>query len=491
MMPNNTISYDELLDLSFNSVLPSIEKELGIAITKTEKGTKSKNDVHYYIHCEAINLVIGVQVKINASPDVDDVGRLFNDDCSTEDLAMAMQSKGYQLAVVNIGVTSTDPVRFARRIFLKNDNFRFNYKKMNFIDANIYSNTFITISPLQNDDEWKTIAGFEDYKKPKAPYHSPYMVAKRPADENIKKAENRKAWECEDGATQKIYRMIEGGYVQSTNLQELTLLIQMIAQLTSNDIGVGDAFYYTCNAIDFIQGRFLSDSTPLNARETLVELKRLIKNNLFMKEYDFSLWKTTAINYMIYLFCFDKPAFTECVDAYRSENKPCDSFCDFIAQKMKSAFLTDPALFGYGQNVIDEITRLENINSPQNLEKYASMKGAIEEGMKEFDEIHKRLMKRSTRKKLGEAEEEILDKLTNEIYDFSKFTKGAFDDNLEYKYKCQIKSFAKTIDTYRKCLAHDGYILNQLLSGDYNVFERFLDVRDSKREYEAFKNSIK
>lgn len=484
------LSYDELLDFAFASVLPNIRKELNAAILEAKTGSKNKDDVHYYLSCGA--RVIGVKVIIDAYPDVYNVGRFFDDERENETLAKAMEAKGYEFAIANIGIGASDPTRFARRIFFKNDNYYFNYQKLQFHKASDYDLKGInfSLSATEPDDEWKTIAGF-DYTPPKpVPNPNADMLIQKPVVEKRKSLSeeiaNSKFWKNEENAKQTIDKFFEVSYLGGSDLEALNQLIRMVAHITWNYISLEDAFYYTSNAVDFLNGRFLADSTPIKSDTALIILRNLIKENKMINEYKFPLWKTTALNFLIYLFCFEHKAYIECVDCYYSAKKPDDRPLEVIVEKLETAFLYNPMKFGYGQEVVDEIARLQSINSPENLAKYEAMKKIIENEMLQFSELHEKIVVKRTLQLLNKHDKDRLSKFSENAYDFIKYTETGFDNRLPEKHKRSMTSFVAIVQAYYRCLGMDNVIVGHELRGGYSFFERLSDTKESKSRYEQF-----
>ena len=159
----NLMSFDELKQFAFRSVLPHINKELGESITNVNKG-RGNDDVDFFLTCN--ERVIGIRVKIDAYPDIMNVGRFFGETKTDMDYAKAMYEEGYEFAVANIGVGSSDPIRFARRIFLQKDGYYFNYKQLQFIDYGKFKDIRFSLSREPEDESWKALAGIE-YLPPK------------------------------------------------------------------------------------------------------------------------------------------------------------------------------------------------------------------------------------------------------------------------------------------------------------------------------------
>lgn len=484
------LSYDELQEFAFTSILPYIKKELKNTVMDVKPGSKNKNDVHYYLHCAG--RIIGVKVIIDAYPDIYNVGKLFNDDRDNATLAKAMNAQGFEFAVAQIGIGSVDPTRFARRIFLKNVGYYFNYRQLNFHKASDYAAGTIrySLSAIEPDHEWKTLAGF-DYKRP-TPKTNPNsdMLLQRPTSEKSidysKVIANHEFWKNDTRAVNSINEMFAVSYLDRNEPEALNQLIRMIAHVTLNSVGLEDAFYYTCNALDFLNGRFLSNSEPISAHRALIVLRELIEKNKAMNEYDLTLWKKTAINYLIYLFQYDRNSYVECVNGYYAATKPDDRPLSVIARKLENAFLEDPTRFGYGQDVVDEIARLQSINSPQNLAKYATMKAAIEVEMRQYCDMHEKIVVKRTLQLLGKQDEATLRKYSENAYEFVKYTETGFDNNLSEAHRRSMATFVAIVNAYHRCLGMDEVIVSRQVRGGYGLFQRMDDAKESKARYERF-----
>jgi len=488
----NLLSYSEIRDFAFSSILPYINKELNNTITDVKRGTGKKDDAHYYIFCE--RRVIGIKVVIDAYPDIYNVGKLFDDDLNEQTIAKTMHEHGFECAIANIGIGASDHVRFARRIFLKNDGYYFNYQQLRFVKYNPQTggapSIRYSLSAVEPDYEWKTLAGF-DYTKPK-PKQNPNadMLIQRAEPEKqkdySKSIANNKFWKDEAAATQAINSLAATAYLNNCDTEALNQLIRMVAHITWNDISLEDAFYYTCNAIDYINGYFLADSMPIKADKALLALKTLMGNNKAVTEYELSLWKATAINFLIYLFCFDRKTYAECVKGYYSATKPDDRPYSIIASKLEAAFLADPIRFGYGQDVVDEIARLQKINSPQNIQRYAEMRAAVESEMQQFCVLHEKIVTKKALQLLGKKEEAQLRQFSSNAYELLKFAENNFDANLEAAHKRSMDSFHMTVAAYQRCLGMDEVIVGRQLRGKYGMFERMDDAKEAKTRFERF-----
>lgn len=492
----NLLSYSELRDFAFSSVLPYINKELNGTITDVKRGTGKKDDAHYYIFCG--QRIIGIKIVLDAYPDIYNVGGLFGDDINEQALAKDMHEHGFECAVANIGIGPSDHMRFARRIFLRNDGYYFNYQQLRFVkydpQAGGTASIRYSLSAVEPDYEWKTLAGF-DYTKPKPkPNPNSDMLIQKPAPEKSKDysrlATNGKFWKDEEGAKQAINSLASIAYLDGSDIEALNQLIRMVAHITFNDIGLEEAFYYTCNAVDYIDGRFLADSVPVKEDSALVILKNLIDKNKEITGYDLSLWKRTAINYLIYLFCFDRTAYAECITGYYSATKPDDKPYGVIAKKMETLFLADPIRFGYGQDVVNEIARLQNINSSQNLQKYVTMRVAVENEIRQFCILHEKVMTKRTLRLMGKTEEALLRQFSTNAYELLKFAENNFDANLADTHKQSMNSFHSVVSDYQRCIGMDEVIVSRQLRGKYGLFERMDDAKESKQRFEQFMKKL-
>lgn len=488
----NLLSYSEMRDFAFSSIIPYINKELNGTITDVKRGTGEKDDAHYYIFCG--RRVIGIKVVLDAYPDIYNIGKLFDDDINEHLLAKSMHEHGFECAVANIGIGANDHIRFARRIFLRNDGYYFNYQQLRFVKYNPQaggaSGIRYSLSAVEPDHEWKTLAGF-DYTKPNPkPNPNADMLIQRPAPEKSKDysklVAHSKFWKDEEAAKKAINSLAETAYLEGSDIEALNQLIRMVAHITWNDIGLEDAFYYTCNAIDYIKGYFLADSTPVKSDVAIVALKNLLDKNKEIAEYELSLWKRTAINFLLYLFCFDRAAYAECVNGYYAATNPDDRPYSVIANKLETAFLADPTRFGYGQDVIDEIARLQNINSPQNIQKYATMRATVESEMRQFCVLHEKIVTKKTLQMLGKSEEVQLRQFSINAYELLKFAENNFDAKLAGTHKQSMAAFHTIVTVYQRCLGMDEVIISRQLRGKYRLFERMDDAKESKARFERF-----
>jgi hypothetical protein len=148
--------------------------------------------------------------------------------------------------------------------------------------------------------------------------------------------------------------------------------------------------------------------------------------------------------------------------------------------------LADPTRFGYGQDVINEIARLQNINSPQNIQKYAAMRAGVESEMRQFCVLHEKIATKKTLQLLGKSEEAQLRKFSTNAYELLKFAENNFDTKLADTHKRSMAAFHAIVATYQRCIGMDEVIIGRQLRGKYGLFERMDDAKESKARFERF-----
>lgn len=486
---SDLLSYKELREFCFSSIFPYIQKELNDSITSYRAASENIDDVHYYL--TGANRTIGVKVEIDAYPDIYNVATLFGDNRDNNVLATKMQSLGYEYAVAKIGIGASDSNRFARRIFLKNDGYLFNYKQLNFIKPqSSSSNIRYSLSMAEPDESWKEIAGF-DYKRPakKENPNSMYALSiqtpklQRDYTEEIA---NSKFWKDEDSAKIEVDNFCKTHYVGNAIPESINQLIRFVAHLTMGVINLEEAACYTCNAIDYLQGWFLSDSVAVDPSNILSELKTLSSKAQFPKKYELKCWEVTAVNYAIYLYFTDKLTLSKCMDGYYSATKPNGRPYKIVSDCMQKAFLDNPRNFGYGQDVINEIERLQNINSPKRLSEYESRKSKIEEEIRNFIELHNKVISKKEVKLLGLADKELLGNYSKNVWDFLDYIDKNFDEKLAPEHKRKIDTFTNVVKAYRRSVDQDETIIQRHIRGNYGFWDRREHLISSKNRFMEF-----
>ena len=483
-------------DLVFSSVLPYINKELSGAITDVKRGNGKKGDAHYYIICG--QRIIGIKVVIDAYPDIYDVGSLFDDDVSEQVLAKAMYEHGYECAVAKIGIGANDQVRFARRIFLKNDGYYFNYQQLRFVkydpqasDRHAASGIRYCLSPAPKDESWKKIAGFEYTEPPKTVSGDALcsMRIQRPAPQkDYAKMRTITAFWDDERVLEKVAQMCKASYICADRADEMSQLICYAASTAHNKIGPDDMLNYVCNAVDLATGMFLSDSAPIPQHEILIVLKNIFEKVELASKYEVAYDEAALIMHLIYIFLTNREKFRELLRhdylaEYKGQRRPS---IGHIYHSTKDAFLADPRKFGHGQDVIDEIARLQDINSPQNLEKYVALKAAVELDMHRFCALHESILTRKKLQMMGKTEEEQLRRFRSKSYDLMKFIEDNFDSRSADAQKRAMDSFCAVVSAYQQCIIVDEMIIDRQLHGRYGLFERSDDAKRSKAQFEKF-----
>ena len=71
-------------------------------------------------------------------------------------------------------------------------------------------------------------------------------------------------------------------------------------------------------------------------------------------------------------------------------------------------------------------------------------------------------------------------------YQFITFIEENFDAKLSAEHKLPMEAFIKTTNAYKRSLDYDEIIVNRQLRGQYNIFKRIDNAKESKRRYEQF-----
>ncbi len=483
----NLLSYCELRNFAFSSIVPYINKELNNSITDIRSGTGENNDAHYYIICG--QRIIGVKVVIDAYPDVYNVGRFFDDDTNENELAGALLKQGYECAIVHIGIGASDKVRLARRIFLKNDGFYFNYKQLRFVNYNSQlsqnlsaSGIRYSLSEAPTDESWKKIVGFEYKKTPKRVNE---FAIQKPTT-LIDQVAIREFWDDDYKVISKIEKMCKEAYVAEDCVEEVSKLICYSASIAHNKISPEDLLNYVCNALDFVMGVFLSDSMPVAKDKILSTLRDLITKMEFESKYELECKETTLINYLIYIFITDRERFQEFFrEDYMHEYQGRRlSSIGYIYHATKDAFLENPYQFGYGKDVVDEISRIQNINSQQNLDKYMEMGNSIKAEISQFCVVHEKVISKKAASLLDKTDEVLLGQFSQNVLQLQKFIQDNFDERLVESHRNSMIAFNRVLNEYKLCLGKDRVIIEKYVSNKYGFFERTSDVKESKMRFE-------
>lgn len=493
----NLLSYSEMRNFAFSSILPYINKELNGTITDVKRGTGEKDDAHYYVFCG--RRIIGIKVVLDAYPDIYNVGRFFDDDINEQEFAKSMHEHGFECAVARIGIGASDPMRFARRIFLRNDGYYFNYEQLRFVKHNpqasngaVPSGIRFSLSEAPKDESWKKIVGFK-YTKPSEIISRDAMCSMAiqrtaPPKDYAKIRATSAFWDDEEMVLGKVELMCKNAYISAENACEMSQLICYAASTAHNKISPEEMLNYVCNAVDFITGVFLSDSVPVPQNEMLIALRDLFEKTELSSKYEVECDEAALINHLVYIFVTDRQKFREFLQSdYLAEHKGKRlSSIGYIYHCTKDKFLANPKRFGYGQDVVDEIARLQNMNSPQNLQKYAAMRVAVEAEMRQFCVLHEKIVAKKTLQLLGKTEEDQLRQFSKNAYELLKFAENNFDEKLADTDKRSMASFGSIIAVYQRCLGMDEVIISRQLRGKYGLFERMDDVKESKTRFEQF-----
>ena len=140
----------------------------------------------------------------------------------------------------------------------------------------------------------------------------------------------------------------------------------------------------------------------------------------------------------------------------------------------------------YGQDVVEEIDRLTNINSPQNIQKYIAMKDVVKNEMLQFNLLHGKVVSSKLLKFLGQSDLSQLRQFRENATALLQFVKNNFDDNLENKQKVYMDAFCKKINAYLRCIDRDEMIISKHINRKYGFFERRSDIKESQRIFDSY-----
>lgn len=485
------LSFEELKIFAFQSILPYINKELNESVTKVNKG-RGDGDVDFYITCQ--ERIIGIRVKIDAYPDIIHVGKLFGENKKDMDYAKDMYEAGYEFAIANIGIGSSDPIRFNRRIFLKEDGYYFNYRNLQFRDYGKLSSIRYSLSEIPEDESWKEIAGFE-YQRPskKENLNSSYLIQRQDPEKEREEERRRKIefenwdmWRNDVAYKTQISQYYEKYNISVNDIEFYYEMFHYMALAMRYRSDAEELMNYFYNAIDFIRGMFLRDSKEVPLDKVLATLKDLCYETELMKNHEIGVWEITACNYLIYKYLIDESFVRKCISEYRSitdENTP---LLGFLNEVMKKEFRENPVTFGYPAELRNRIKKLEAMNCPEYYTMFEAKKSEIRKGMVQFALLHDRVINKKKIQDVCDYNISEMNRYEADTYKIDEFIKDHFDAKLAEPMRTVVEAFVKEMELYRISMKYDIQMIKKAQESGYGFFEFRDAVKESKRKYDEY-----
>lgn len=422
---------DDLISFSFESVVPLLREEAEFSDANIVECFKTE-DVDYYINTSA--KTIGVQVILKLMPDEMLLSRMGKTDFSGEFdngiVCNKMEKKGYEFAKVLIEVESTDKVRSARKLFVKNDEFKFVYKGLKKFKYNNFSK--INVCLAIPGDEWKYILGWptED-KSISDPWNDPLFASDRENVETRNKIINQTAevWSNTEFLEDVYYKLSNEYTLKSNNIDEdfFLNLFKLLGFLLEGIITPKDLIVNIYNYMEYLKGNLLCDSESTVDNEKITKMMSLTNNNPTLY---FDLKERAYFSYAIYLALVD----FEFLNSILKKEESIDEKALIFKERLKEDFIRNPQLFGY-EFAKEEVDRIVNINSDENISKMNKYVDKYSEyAAKEYKFLTKKILNKDlvTTTELEEVLNK-LEKVKEECRKVKWFLSENFDCNLDKK----------------------------------------------------------
>lgn len=485
---NNLLSFEELKKFAFESVLPQINIELNGTITDVNVG-RGNGDVDFYLTCH--KRTIGIRVKVDAYPDVLDVGQLYGENKLDIDYAKEMYDAGYDFAIANIGIGSRNPVRFNRRIFLKEDEYCFKYSCLQFRDYRKIKDIRYSLSEVPADESWKEIADFEYQRsKKKDNVNSIYLIQRDDGDTEEKRRKiedaNWDMWRNSLEYPKQIRAYYDRYGITVADFDFSCEMFHYMAFVIGYRSNAEELMNYFYNAIDYVQGRFLRDSKAIPMENVLPTLKTLCKDTELMKNHDISTWGITAYNYLIYKYLTDMSFVSQCILEYKNVSDRNAPLLGFLSDVLKKEFRKNPAAFGYPVELKERIKSLEAKNSPEYYVMFENKKKELRNNMVQFALLHNRVIDKNKIREIYEYNINEMKRYENETYKLDEFIREHFDENLSQPMRRVVDAFVKEMEFFRISMHHDIQMIRHSMKGEYGFFEFRKATKESKKKYNDY-----
>ena len=489
----NLLSFQELKDFCFSSMLPYIGKDLEGGIEKVNKG-RGVGDVDYFI-TDNEGEVIGIRVIIDVYPDIYNVGRLFGEDKEPLDYAKAMYEEGYDFAVARIGIGAADANKFDRRVLLKNDKYYFNYKELQFLDYGEFLKIRFSLSEESEDESWKDIAGFE-YVKPQKESNVNESIVYRGPDENAEKrrkaeAENWEIWKSKENYENVIRRYFEQHDMSLTNAEFYYDLFEFIAALNMYKASVEEIADYFFNAIDYVNGMFLQDSPIISDCNIIAALKAITKDAPIVKNHETKTWAKTAYDYLVYKYMTDRKFVFACIEAKKDTSDKNARVFGMLADEMQRDFRKDPRMFGYDESVEKKVKGLQEKNSSEYFRLLKEKRSELRKEMYVLFKIHERVVNKKKITSMANTDISKLQQCTRAIDEMEEFISQHFDEKLGLSKKAYLQSIIRELEAGQSCIDHQTNMIKKALTGNVGFWEYMKDQNEARTKIDIYSEAKK
>lgn len=427
----------EFNDFAIRSVIPEIKKELNcsnIQFFKTDEieypGLLLKTDVE----------TIWLDIIIEVAP-------MFKSFIVNWENSKKANENGWKYAVAHIAVGSKDPVRFDRRIILKNDAYYIRYEGLKYFDYPKNSNIRYSLS----EDTYDYI-----YKKKEA---NPLLV--------VKETKNYRQTYRYTEATQTIIECWDKYNLPSESKEYLSKYLIEIGEAIDYCIPLKDTLLNFLNCVDYCKGLLFADSMPLLKQAIIPACHKILDSNTLI---DLSAYDNYMFSYMIYYYLITG-----------EHLGVCESSGYLNLQKIK-LFEEKPAYFGF-YNITEKKRKQARKNSSENVfNMYLKINHFLTKDFLAYQQLN------------SEINEESKRKPTNYQTPLSKFKSHLscarenysflicnFDKNKKFADFELYSLFYKVTNEYSELLQKDCRIYEKLLSknngGKYGFFEYKKDLK--------------
>ena len=488
-------SFRELKEHAFASVYPSIFEQLGCNILAIEKG-KNADDVDYYLTGDG--RTIGVKLKIDAYPDIYDVGKYFGETKENKEYVKEMHEKGYEFAVATVGLGSKNPDRFRRRVFLKKDNYNVTYEKLHFIKYRGEQSSDIrySLSLAPEDESWKGIAGFE-YVVPKKIENPNSVFMLQKSDDGTKEekrrieSENWHTWNDKEEYTRQIGEYLQKAGIQVKDFEFHCDLFEYMAVINWYVGSVEEVLDYFFNAVDFVCGKFLKDGPDIVEGDILTILKRIAKHSELMKNHETIAWRVAAYNYVVYKYCTDFEFVKKCVAYKKSvlDGNGDGRYHGLLLDTIQREFIEDPVMFGYDNSLKERLKNLQEMNCPEFFPVFDDKKGQIREKMVKFHRVHSEIIDRKEILKIRDYQLPSIEMYDWSVVELEEFIKCRFDEKLPEHMKRKVESFLEEVCLCRESMQYDVEMVAEARAGNMKYFAWRKAVKESKKKFKAYLDS--
>lgn len=437
---NEKMTSAELKAFAFQSILPTISKELGEKISKIEQ-CNSSNSVDYYITLGAET--IGLDVVVDIAP-------CFRHSICNWEHAEQMYKKGYKYAVAHIGVGSKDKLRREKRLVFKDDDYLFLYEKLNYFDYGKKANVQYSLSSMD----------YSFIYKDEATSDNPYTIQK-----------TRQTYSTL--YLDKAFIPAMNDYWNLYSLPQETMrfylhFIDELAYAISYHLPPKEILLNFCYCVDFCKGLLLADSRKVSKRKVIPVCYELLDSNrsLNLSEHD---------KYTFAFFVY-----------YYLENGEYNGELEnggYIKTLKVKLFEEKPAYFGF-ESLCQAKANKKRVNSAEYIFHMTEMiRNFIDEDFPEYISLNAKVNAESSRKFVDFSS--YLAKFTQMAETVNKqysFLVNNFDSQKSFYKKELYNAFMSTIQQYTELLRLDCKMFRKLTNkssgGKYSFFEYRKDSKE-------------